>query len=47
MTKKHGKKARLKKKDKRREKRESQEVGVFVGHKKVKPEYEDTTRKRR
>ncbi|MFO8022451.1 MAG: hypothetical protein R6U65_08290 [Perlabentimonas sp.] len=41
MSNKKGKKPRLKKKDRRRRKQEeSQEVGVFVGHKKIKPKYE-------
>lgn len=39
MSKKHGKKSRLKKKENRKKKKESQEVNVFVGHKKIKPEY--------
>lgn len=37
-SKKHGKKARLKKKEKRKQKKE--QVKVFVGHKKIIPDYE-------
>lgn len=36
-SKKHGKKAKLKKKEKRKQKKE---VKVFVGHKKITPDYE-------